>query len=166
MVTDREAHIEAIRAAPDDDAPRLVYADRVRESGDEELAALIQVGVLCCDTGLDPAGMECVLCRGKGWRHRCEHDGCREPGDPCFLPLPNEPYADEPEAYYCGAHAHDHGFCCGCGSYWAGVGSFEASRTGLCEHCEAEIENDSEDHDDWYDAQEEALMDYDDDFGV
>lgn len=43
--TDRAAHLAAIRAAPDDDAPRLVYADWLDEHGQPDRAELIRVQV-------------------------------------------------------------------------------------------------------------------------
>jgi uncharacterized protein (TIGR02996 family) len=43
MARDRERFLKAIRAAPDDDAVRLVYADWLDENGDEEHAELIRV---------------------------------------------------------------------------------------------------------------------------
>jgi uncharacterized protein (TIGR02996 family) len=43
MRSDRDTLLEAIRAAPDDDAPRLVYADWLEEQGDAEHAELIRV---------------------------------------------------------------------------------------------------------------------------
>jgi uncharacterized protein (TIGR02996 family) len=42
-MSDQEAFMRAIIAAPDDDAPRLVYADWLDENGDPERAELIRV---------------------------------------------------------------------------------------------------------------------------
>jgi uncharacterized protein (TIGR02996 family) len=46
-MTDREALLRAVIARPDDDAPRLAFADWCREHGDAERADLIEVG---CDS--------------------------------------------------------------------------------------------------------------------
>jgi uncharacterized protein (TIGR02996 family) len=43
LATDEAAFLAAILAAPDDDAPRLVYADWLRDHGQEERAEFIQV---------------------------------------------------------------------------------------------------------------------------
>ena len=42
-MTDRESMLAAIAAAPDDDIPRLVYADKIHETGDEDRAEFIRV---------------------------------------------------------------------------------------------------------------------------
>jgi len=42
-VTDQDAFLDAIFAAPDDDAPRLVYADWLEEHGQPEYAELIRL---------------------------------------------------------------------------------------------------------------------------
>ena len=44
-MTDRHAFIAAIKAAPDDDAPRLIYADWLDEQGESERAEFIRVQV-------------------------------------------------------------------------------------------------------------------------
>jgi uncharacterized protein (TIGR02996 family) len=44
-MSDREALLAAIQAAPDDDAPRLVYADWLDENGDPDLAEFIRLQV-------------------------------------------------------------------------------------------------------------------------
>lgn len=41
-MTDRQALLASVLAAPDDDAPRLVYADWLEEHGGSELAAMIR----------------------------------------------------------------------------------------------------------------------------
>lgn len=43
MISDDEAFIKAIQAAPDDDLPRLVYADWLTENGELEKAEMIRV---------------------------------------------------------------------------------------------------------------------------
>lgn len=87
----------------------------------------------------------CHQCDGKGWRPRCDHDGCDRSGDPVFLPG-----EDAPDGHYCHEHARGAGFCPSCGSFWAGVESFDLSRTGLCEHCASEAdEDDHGETDEW-----------------
>ena len=44
-MTDRDALLAAIRASPDDDTPRLVYADYLEESGHPEHAAFIRLQI-------------------------------------------------------------------------------------------------------------------------
>lgn len=69
----------------------------------------------------------------------CQHPGCAQLGFACELD------ADDPApAFYCSAHAFSHGYCCLCGMFWAGVGSFEFGN-GLCEHCRDEVETDDGD---------------------
>jgi uncharacterized protein (TIGR02996 family) len=45
MSADRDALLAAIRAAPDDDAPRLVFADWLDEHGESDFARLIRVEI-------------------------------------------------------------------------------------------------------------------------
>jgi uncharacterized protein (TIGR02996 family) len=44
-MTDREAHYRAILSHPDDDTPRLTFADRLEEEGEPERAEFIRVQV-------------------------------------------------------------------------------------------------------------------------
>jgi uncharacterized protein (TIGR02996 family) len=44
-VTDRDAFLAAIHAAPDDDAPRLVYSDWLEENGQPERAEFIRIQI-------------------------------------------------------------------------------------------------------------------------
>jgi uncharacterized protein (TIGR02996 family) len=44
-MTDREALVRAVLAAPEDDAPRLVFADWCDENGDSEWAEFIRLQV-------------------------------------------------------------------------------------------------------------------------
>jgi uncharacterized protein (TIGR02996 family) len=46
-MTDSDALLAAIRAAPDDDAPRLIYADWLDEHGQPERAEFIRLSVQC-----------------------------------------------------------------------------------------------------------------------
>ena len=63
--------------------------------------------------------------RGK---HLCEESGCIEWGDRYEL--------EDEHWYYCAEHAQRAGFCWGCGGFWAGIESFDFSRSGLCSECD------------------------------
>lgn len=76
---------------------------------------------------------------------RCEERGCPQYGNPCWLPDDT----DQPSFHFCYDHMHDAGFCPGCGGFWAGVESFDFSRTGYCENCASQ--GDYPDDDDWND---------------
>lgn len=80
----------------------------------------------------------------------CQHEGCTEMGNPCWLPEYDKPegHGDEPDMWYCDAHMHGAGFCRGCGTFWGGVESFDFG-SGFCEHCETEFDDDYDD--DYYD---------------
>lgn len=74
----------------------------------------------------------------------CEIEGCTLPGYEFS-------YTDgEKPSYYCGGHAHEQGFCVGCGGFFGGVESSDCSRSGLCDQCEDEL-GDEDDDDDWLD---------------
>jgi uncharacterized protein (TIGR02996 family) len=60
-MTDRTAFLAAIKAAPHDDAPRLVYADWLEEHGDGERAEFIRVG---CESAGGPNWKDCPDCNG------------------------------------------------------------------------------------------------------
>lgn len=79
----------------------------------------------------------------------CQHEGCTETGNPCWLLEYDKPegHGDEPDMWYCDAHMHSAGFCRGCGTFWGGVESFDFG-SGFCEHCETEFEE--PDADDYY----------------
>jgi uncharacterized protein (TIGR02996 family) len=47
MMRDNETFLQAIAAAPADDAPRLVYADRLEERGQPERAAALRLVRAC-----------------------------------------------------------------------------------------------------------------------
>jgi hypothetical protein len=94
-------------------------------------------------------------------RRRCERgplcgaQGCDNFGNPCWLP---DDIYGEPSCYYCWAHMYDQGFCPACGNFWAGVESFDFSRSGLCENCHGQGNYD----DDYSDYWEDDWMDWDD----
>jgi hypothetical protein len=74
----------------------------------------------------------------------CEARDCRNFGDTCYFP-------DYSEAHFCWQHKRDNGFCPGCGHFWAGIGTFDFSRTGYCENCERDnFDLDWEEYDDDY----------------
>ena len=164
-MSDRDLLLSVVLDQPEEDTPRLALADCVFEQGDYKLAALIRERVPClyCQTQghveppfhtgeevgnagvqLDPDRCKCRNCEGTGWIRRCEHDGCRAGGHPCFLPE-----QDDPDGYYCGNHSHEHGFCCGCGMFYAGIESFDFNRSGLCDECQDSVDADFDDGDDF-----------------
>lgn len=75
---------------------------------------------------------------------QCEHEACENLGIPCYHEWTN----DVPDAWYCHEHAHDEGFCPGCGLFCAGIESFDFSATGYCESCQDEFDEDQLDDDD------------------
>ena len=81
------------------------------------------------------------------WDTVCHATGCKRQGRACWYSV------QEPAVYYCSKH--DSGFCPGCGVFWAGVESFDFSRSGFCENCEAEFDDgddgDGDPFDDAYD---------------
>lgn len=83
----------------------------------------------------------------------CDHEGCQALGIPCYYDWTNE----VPDGWYCHEHAHDAGFCPGCGLFNAGFESFDFSKTGYCESCQEEIESEFDDDLD------DEVDDYDDD---
>lgn len=85
----------------------------------------------------------------------CGVQGCRQWGNPCWLP---DDDWNKPSSHYCYDHMHNQGFCPGCGNFWAGVESFDFSRSGYCENCAGDAGLDDDDSDYW----EDDLMDWDD----
>lgn len=83
----------------------------------------------------------------------CDEPGC-ETGDPviaCWLPDDT----DEPSDHLCLKHASEHGYCWGCGQFWAGIESFDFNPRELCDNCDVEFSEPDYDEDDvyypWYD---------------
>ena len=152
-MSNRSAMFAAVVANPDDDTTRLVYADAVQEAGDEPLAQLIRVGVLCgCVAGGRLQGVEsCYSCGNKGWIHRCQEPECRFAGIPCEIGDLSE--FEQPTEFFCGDHASKHGYCGCCGSFWGGIDSFEA--TGLCDHCRDQLREDESDWGDEFDYRDD-----------
>jgi predicted amidophosphoribosyltransferase len=66
----------------------------------------------------------------------CEHEGCTDEGDPCFL---TDDPPDTPSYHFCAEHAFEEGFCPVCGTFWGGIESFDFG-PGVCEHCAAEMD--------------------------
>ncbi len=72
--------------------------------------------------------------------HRCSKDGCWRKGEPYFLP--DNDGTNAPDDYCCWVHAHELGYCSGCRQFWAGVNSFDFSKSHLCENCAHEADMD------------------------
>lgn len=78
----------------------------------------------------------------------CQHEGCVNPGQPCFLPDDG----DEASMYYCWEHMHTNGFCPGCSQFWGGVEDFEFDPHGYCSNCRDNPDvtgAEPDDDDDW-----------------
>lgn len=80
--------------------------------------------------------------------HLCQHEGCSNPGIPCFMPGNYD--ADDPDYFYCGEHCQIEGFCYICGQFWAGVEMFDFG-PGYCVNCASEVEEPDYDDMDWFD---------------
>ncbi len=74
--------------------------------------------------------------------HKCMVRGCRGFGRECYLEI----WRERPDEVLCWDHARDGGYCPGCGLFWAGVESFDFSRSGLCEQCRIQREADDYDY--------------------
>jgi hypothetical protein len=62
--------------------------------------------------------------------------------------------------YFCGEHCFEHGYCHGCGYFWAGVNAFDFDRGGLCPHCRDQVNADfNEPSGEDYDAEFYHLQD-------
>ena len=86
----------------------------------------------------------------------CQSPGCQEEAIECRI-KPGSVVDD----HLCPQHASEAGYCACCGDFWAGVNSFDFAKSGLCEHCEAELEAESEEIDD--DDIDDDTDDFDDD---
>lgn len=74
---------------------------------------------------------------------KCQHDGCENEGCECtFTDLD----VVVETSWYCGDHAHLHGFCPVCGEFWGGISSFEMNC--YCDHCYDELQDDYDDYED------------------
>ena len=95
----------------------------------------------------------------------CAHRGCKRIGSACWLPDDD----DRPGEYLCWKHIDGSGYCVGCGQFWAGVESFDLSRSQLCDNCEFQHDDDygRAFHDDYeFDPWEDALSNcYSQDWG-
>ena len=84
--------------------------------------------------------------------HYCEKADCTNKGIECVLPVLDDDGADVYE-WYCFQHAHDQGYCPGCGHFWAGTEYFDFRLNGTpyCENCYVELDDDVDDEydDDW-----------------
>lgn len=75
--------------------------------------------------------------------HFCEHDGC-DVADAiqCRVYDPDQDkYLYE---HFCAEHCQEHGYCYGCGEFWAGCESFDFSSSGLCPNCRADLDDELE----------------------
>lgn len=80
----------------------------------------------------------------RGELHLCQEPGCMRPAIACEVPwVIGDPLGKEPDyEWYCPVHAHKNGYCYMCGHFWAGVEMFDFNRSGLCENCQSEVEED------------------------
>jgi uncharacterized protein (TIGR02996 family) len=79
-LTDRSALLASIHAAPDDDAPRLVFADWLDEHGEPERAAFVRVQCELPRTRVHPNGHTDVAKSGHYFVNAardCTRDDCR-----------------------------------------------------------------------------------------
>lgn len=115
---------------------------RFTDTGEERLVKIKEY---------DPRALERAHIYHDEHPQTCNEEGCANEGMACYYSHLHE----EPDGWYCGKHAHDAGFCPGCGLFWAGIESFDFSRTGYCENCddafEAEFGDDEDYGDDWDD---------------
>lgn len=72
-------------------------------------------------------------------RQPCQEDGCENRGEPCWIES-----AATPDEWYCAEHMHKHGFCIGCGQFYAGIESFDFG-PGWCDNCAPEFEEEYDD---------------------
>ena len=74
----------------------------------------------------------------------CEEEGCCEADTiKCIVWHPEDQNEwTEDVFYYCGDHAEDNGFCVGCGTFSAGLESFDFIHPGLCDNCYDEVKSD------------------------
>jgi uncharacterized protein (TIGR02996 family) len=70
MIADERALLNAIIAAPDDDLPRLVYADWLEEQGRSEGAEFIRLQCELARVGFDPARRRRLRKRIRQWQYR------------------------------------------------------------------------------------------------
>lgn len=75
---------------------------------------------------------------------KCEHDDCEDEGAPCWSDL-----GRGPDVCYCAVHAHENGFCPGCGVFWAGNEQFDSSASHLCQNCTDDLMEPHADEDEY-----------------
>lgn len=81
---------------------------------------------------------------------KCEEPGCTKEAMTCHL-IDYGDFKSEGKdvySYLCPEHARRAGFCPGCGEFWSGITEFDLS--GLCPHCQDEVDADSGPVDDDY----------------
>jgi hypothetical protein len=67
--------------------------------------------------------------------HPCQHEGCLSTDTTKCVLRSCQWREEDLIEYYCSDHAQEHGYCYGCGGFYAGIDSFDFSKTGLCEIC-------------------------------
>ncbi len=76
----------------------------------------------------------------------CQSFGCTEPAQEWQYPMTDDDIIAS-TVYYCVDHAHQAGFCKGCGGFWGGVESFEFPESsllqGYCYDCRESIKHDA-----------------------
>lgn len=71
----------------------------------------------------------------------CEEPGCVAAGFRCTLVDYSGAEPLEDVSIYCSEHARKNGFCMGCGTFCAGLESFDFGRhPGFCDTCQDEID--------------------------
>lgn len=85
---------------------------------------------------------------------QCQNDGCQSAAIKCVIEFQDEKtqkWKTQVE-YFCPEHATEHGFCCCCGTFIAGIDDLKS----MCEVCEDEVKtnfgenNDDDDQDDFF----------------
>jgi len=80
---------------------------------------------------------------------KCEHEGCDKEGEVDCL-LRGIPPDRDYTYHYCVEHCFDEGFCYACGQFWSGVEGFDFNNPShLCPNCLTEIEDDTDDGEDY-----------------
>ena len=77
--------------------------------------------------------------------HQCGHvdyttkERCTSKNTEEFT-YPETGQGESPSIWLCKYHAHDHGFCWGCGGFLGGSETFDMEPSGLCEDCKFEAD--------------------------
>lgn len=115
---------------------------------------------LNCAAGIADERVPEVL-EALGWTApACQEPGCTTGYEVVECRCRGEGGAEDLVEYYCTEHCQKHGYCWGCGEFWAGVEMFDFEPSGLCEHCKEEIGAEVEEWDEERDEYMEAWEDY------